>query len=90
MLFDESDNKAIYLFQHEIPECQSSFAVYVEDLRDLIDESISNEVLYHTDCCEEHCVTIQDLSECSQECHYAPYRRLLMKMIENRKVKVLK
>jgi hypothetical protein len=90
MLFDDSDNKAIYLFQHEIPECQTSFAVYVEELRDLVDEPSSADVLFFTDCCEEHCVTIHDLSECKQECQYAPYRRLLMTMIKNREVKVLK
>ena len=78
---EDSIEWAYYFFQHEVPGCRSSFAVKVEEFLSLIDEPIPNESLALRDCCQEHCVSIADLSTCKNPCYFAPFRRQLLKML---------
>ena len=82
MLYNDSQKTACYLFQHEIDYCHSSFAVDIELLRTEIREPIPAETETLSECCEGHCIKINDLAECRQECYYAPFRRLLLRMME--------
>jgi len=82
----ESLETAFYYFIHNIPNCGTTFLVPVEELAEYITESIPPDRLTLTERCEEHCVSIDDLAECHQECHFAPYRRLLLKMFEAKRL----
>lgn len=73
-----------YFFQHEVPNCGSSFLVRVDEFTSLIQEPIPTEKMTLRDCCEEHCVSVNDLSTCKAECYFAPFRRLLIKMIADK------
>lgn len=84
MLYDVDATNAWFLLGHEVEGCHSSFAVPVDAMIECIDEEIPNERLTLTDSCEGHCVSIEDLSECRQECCFAPFRRLFLKMLDNR------
>jgi hypothetical protein len=79
------NEKAYYFYQHEVKDCGTSIAVDIEVMKQFITESIPDEKLTLSKCCEEHCVNIKDLSECQQECYYAPFRRFLFKMIDQKK-----
>jgi hypothetical protein len=81
--------RAYFFFQHEIPECRSSFLVDVTLLDQYIDEYIPKASLILTEDCARHCVRLEDLDNCQNACHNAPYRRFLLKMIEIKK-KVIK
>ncbi len=86
MLYMPGENeKAYYFYQHEVKDCGTSIAVDIEVMKQFITESIPDEKLTLSKCCEEHCVNIKDLSECQQECYYAPFRRFLFKMIDQKK-----
>lgn len=74
-----------YFFQHETPDCGTSFVVDVEHFKQFITEPIPEKVLELEPSCEGHCVNIHDLSDCRQECHFAPFRRFLLKMLAEKK-----
>ncbi len=78
---DNSVEWSYYFFQHEVPNCGSSFLVRVDEFRPLIHEGIPTEKMTFRGCCEEHCVSLNDLSDCKNECYFAPFRRLLIRMI---------
>ncbi len=78
---EDSIEWAYYFFQHEASNCGSSFVVKIESFLSLINEPVPTEKMALRDCCEEHCVNINDLSSCKNECYFAPFRRLLLEMI---------
>lgn len=78
---DDSPEMAYYFFQHEVENCQSSFLVPVIEMIQFIDRSIPQQKLALGESCERHCVNINDLRTCKQNCYYAPFRDFLMKMI---------
>lgn len=77
--------RAFFFFQHEVSECGSSFLVDVELLDQYIYEYFPEESLILTKNCDGHCVNINDLNNCQNACHNAPYRRFLLKMIAFKK-----
>jgi hypothetical protein len=85
---DKDANTHFYFFQHEIPECGTSFVVDVEHFKQFVSEPIPEAVLRGKPGCEGHCVNIQDLNDCRQECHFAPFRRFLLKMLVDKKAKL--
>ena len=86
MAFSEDDTEtAYYYFVHNVPECGTTFLLPVTELESFITETIPSERLTLSECCEEHCVSLDDLAECRQECFFAPYRRLLLKMLETKR-----
>ncbi len=78
---DDSIEWAYYFYQHEVPNCGTSFVVRVDKFTAYITEQIPTEKLALRECCKEHCVSINDLSECENECYFAPFRRLLIRMM---------
>ncbi len=78
----EEADSAYYFFQHDKPDCGSSFVVSVDKFHSKIEEYVPDHNLSGCDCCDRHCLTITDVRTCKQECHFAPYRRFLEKMIE--------
>jgi len=77
---DLTDNR--YFFNHVGLECDTLFSVPVSAFLPLVNEPIQSDVLAGSAQCEHHCVEIDDLSECTQECAYAPFRRLLLRMLD--------
>ncbi len=73
---------AFYYFQHQTPDCGTSFLVNVLIFSSCLSEPIPKERLTLTESCERHCVNIEDLLECKQPCLFAPFRRFLIKMLE--------
>jgi hypothetical protein len=85
---DEGAGIHYYFFQHETPDCGTSFVVNVEHFKQFITEPIPDKVLRLGPSCEGHCVNIHDLNDCGQECHFAPFRRFLLKMLAEKKAKI--
>lgn len=85
---DSGQGTHYYYFQHETPDCGTSFMVDVECFRQFVTEPIPEKVLIQGPNCEGHCINAEDLSECRQECHFAPFRRFLLKMIAEKKAKL--
>lgn len=82
MAFMDADiSTAYYFFQHNAPNCGTSFLVNVQALTPFITEAVPPENKALTECCERHCVSLDDLRACRQECYYAPFRRFLHRMI---------
>ncbi len=77
-----------YFFQHETPQCGTSFVVDVEHFRQFITEPIPEQVLRLGPKCEGRCVRVDDLNECRQECHFAPFRRFLLRMIAQKLARI--
>ncbi len=76
---------AFYFFQHENSQCGSSFLVAVDAFKSLIDEPIPEHKATLSEGCEGRCTSIEDLQTCKNECYFAPFRRLLLKMMEAKK-----
>jgi hypothetical protein len=81
----EETDSHFYFFQHNTEECGTSFTIDVEKFRELVSEPIPETVLRLKEGCEGHCVNIDDLSDCQSECHFAPFRRFLLKMLAEKK-----
>lgn len=82
---DDTIDGAYYFFQHEVPNCGTSFVIPVQSLRQFIIEPIPAENLASSDRCPRHCASLRDLGECRKECLFAPYRRFLHKMLALKK-----
>jgi hypothetical protein len=67
-----------YYFNHKTADCGTTLCVPVDLFVTLIPETIPEQVLSGTEACEKHCVRVDDLSACQQDCHYAPFRRFLL------------
>ena len=80
----ESDNPDLnlYYFHHDTPGCGTTLAIPVSEFVGLINEPLPEQNLAQTEVCENHCVSVHELSACGQKCTYAPYRRLLLAMID--------
>ncbi len=86
MLFDDLTNlQNVYVFNHISDDCHTTFCIPVEYFSVYIDDSNNYDILAGTDNCEHHCLSLSDMSLCHQPCHFAPYRRLLLKMIKDKR-----
>lgn len=82
----ERDNPetSMFYFDHAVEGCGTTFVIPVEQLEPFVDEPVPENLLVGSDCCETHCVRLEDWAECSQDCTNAPYRRLLLLMASHR------
>ncbi len=78
---DGPDTKHYYFFQHETPGCGTSFVIDVECFLKFIKEPIPEKIMRAQPGCGGHCASIDDLSDCDRECHFAPFRRFLLEMV---------
>ena len=91
MCFLEGDFKNnVYYFNHTCDECNSTFVIPVMTFLPFIKETIPDDVLTGSECCEQHCIKIDDLMECNQECTYAPFRRFLINLVSEKKKSTVK
>jgi len=67
-------------FQHCRPGCGATFAVPALYFAPLIDEHLTPAVPVDSDDCGRHCFAVEDLSACEHACLYAPFRRLLLRL----------
>jgi hypothetical protein len=81
---DDGVGQHRYYFNHVREGCGTTFTIPVTAFIALIEEPIPAEAFTGTERCERHCAHIDDLSVCSQDCHYAPFRRFLLSMREMR------
>jgi hypothetical protein len=82
---DADDVGANYFyFNHLDPDCGTTFTVPADALASLLPEAPPSAIRTRTCDCEGHCVTVTDHAICHAECHWAPYRRLLLRMVANR------
>lgn len=86
----EQTDSHFYFFQHNTEACGTSFVIDVEKFKKFVDEPIPEAVLRLKEGCEGHCVNIHDLSDCQAECHFAPFRRFLLKMLAEKAAKQAK
>ncbi|MFN8177610.1 MAG: hypothetical protein U0167_06775 [bacterium] len=85
MQFIDPDNaNNMYYFNHQCPSCGSTFVVPVNVFLPFIAEPVPDRALTGTEVCERHCLRIDDLNQCHAPCHYAPFRRFLLRMRERR------
>ncbi|MBD3403481.1 hypothetical protein GF420_11340 [candidate division GN15 bacterium] len=82
---DEFPDLNSYYFTHTAAGCGTTFGIEVEKFEKFITEPIPSEIKAGGAGCHGHCTSINDLEECHNECRYAPYRRLLLRMLEKLK-----
>jgi hypothetical protein len=86
MRFDEDEpGLNLYFFSHVCLSCGTTFAIEVDRFEPLITEPIPDKVLAGTKNCEQHCLNIEDLKQCQQECRYAPFRRFILSLIKKKR-----
>ena len=73
-----------YFFRHRTADCGTTFTMNAEEFDSFLTEPVPNKIRTGQDNCEGLCITMKDHEECSQECHWAPYRRFLIRMMKNR------
>lgn len=89
LTLDDADfENCWFYFQHEVTQCRSSFVVPASWFAPIVEEPIPPIVKTGTERCEGRCVRIDDWAECHNDCHHAPFRRLLMRMAENRRMAI--
>jgi hypothetical protein len=71
-------------FTHHAPRCGTTFVVPVLAFAALITEPIPTVNLCGTEVCSRKCATLIDVSACDVPCRYAPFRRLLNRMLHLR------
>jgi len=76
--------KLYFFFNHE--KCRSTLAISADDFADLIEEQIPQKVMAGEEECPGHCTNIESLEKCENECHNAPFRRLLLDRIKKKKI----
>ncbi len=87
MTSDEQDKpEMLYYFTHEIPECGTTFTVPAAGFSSVINQSIPENSMRGYSVCPGHCARINEFRLCQNECHWAPYRRLLLEMVRRRAV----
>ena len=82
---EDEENASFYYFNHDVPECGTSFTVAVMEFASVIDELIPPDDLFGTDSCGEHCVRLDDLRVCQHDCKWAPFRRFIVKLADSRR-----
>jgi hypothetical protein len=84
MSFENADSELnVYYFRHTSERCGTSFVIPVYEFAGLVREPMHANILRGTTECESHCTSVDDLSACSQQCLYAPFRRLLLSMLRS-------
>jgi hypothetical protein len=82
---EEVELESLYYFTHDVPECGTTFTVQVTLFESVIEEPIPVESMRHGHACMGLCTHIEELALCQNNCKWAPYRRLLLLMVERRK-----
>lgn len=77
-------------FNHNIKNCFTTFAVYVEIFKPLLNEPIPPEIKTGTEGCNGHCSDLNDTSICNNNCTWSPYRRFMNQLIEKKSATSLK
>ena len=82
MQADEEDTEfSLFFFNHMTKNCGTTMAIPVTVFESRVEEPISKTRNAGSATCELHCTSIEDLSDCQQDCCNAPYRRLLLEML---------
>lgn len=69
--------KGFYIFQHDAPGCDTSFAVHAAPFLDLAPPSAHEELIYRGEQCEGHCLRVENLGRCHAPCRGAVFREVL-------------
>ena len=77
-----------YWFNHAVEGCGSTFVVELEALTEFLDEPVPATILTGTEPCGHHCLDLDDTEPCPQPCRFAPFRRLLVRMLQSRSLPV--
>ncbi len=86
MSFESTDSELnVYYFRHTFERCGSSFVVPVYEFAELVPGPLPAKILRNRSECEGHCTTVDDLTACSQQCMYAPFRKLLLSMLRTKR-----
>ena len=84
-LYDKNPDMNMFFFNHVCPTCNTTFAIPAKDFIGFLKEDIPNKVLAGLPECETRCMDINDKDVCRQNCQWAPFRRFILQLIENKK-----
>jgi hypothetical protein len=85
MAFDRDDpGFNLLYFNHVDPQCGSTFTIEARRFAAFLPETPPPEVKADQAGCEHRCMSMSDLTECQCDCHWAPYRRFLLRLRERR------
>jgi len=83
MKFDDPELQwNMFYFKHDEDYCGATFAIPVTRFLPFMDEPIPGEVLTGEEGCNGHCLDQTDTHECSRPCLYAPFRRFLLRLMD--------
>jgi hypothetical protein len=77
----------LFYFSHNITNCRTTFVIPIEQMKSFVTKTISLNLTAPTTECEHDCIDLLEVELCQQNCRNAPYRALLIEMINNKKNK---
>jgi hypothetical protein len=82
MQFVDPDHQYnMFFFNHACAGCGTTFTVPVEEFLSCITEPVPDLARTGMEDCGRHCLRVTDLAACAAPCRYAPFRRLLLRML---------
>ena len=84
MRLDDDKEWNYFILKHATPDCGTTFTINAEEFDPFLSEPVPRQILAGRDGCEHRCVTLKDYAACASECHWAPYRRFLIRMRKSR------
>ena len=85
MANNDDYKKGAYLFTHRLPDdsCNTSIGLYVFNFLDMYNDEMYDTLKIGTDECAGHCVTINELRNCSVHCRNAIAREIMQEIISS-------
>ena len=74
---------SLFFFEHDNGKCGTSFTIPVKEFLPVIEEPLEENLMGRANC-PGLCTHLDELSECHSKCLYAPFRRLVLTMLETR------
>ena len=70
----------VYFFDHA--RCGTTLVLNIRKFEDMIDETIPELTMAGGKNCPRHCADMENLLDCDNECHNAPFRRFAIGVLK--------
>ena len=81
---DNNPEMNMFLFNHVCDNCNTTFAIPAKEFSVFLKKDPPIQILTNLSKCEKHCLNIEDRNNCSQDCHWAPFRQFVIQLIEEK------
>ena len=82
--YDNKPEMNMFFFNHVCENCNTTFAIPAKDFTGFLTEDVPDKVLAGLPECEKRCLDINDKNEFTQNCQWAPFRRFIIQLIDEK------